>query len=149
MSRPGGSRRRRTDGAMATSCGTRRCARSCPRTGPAPRRGSTFWRSGTGTAARPHTFSTVGCMPRSRVLADLTPLRESRDYRFLFAGQVASYIGRQFTVVAVPIQVFAITHSSLAVGLVGLASLGPLIAFSLACGALSDAVVCSSLILAV
>jgi MFS family permease len=78
-------------------------------------------------------------MPRARVLADLTPLRESRDYRFLFAGQVASYIGRQFTVVAIPIQVFAITHSSLAVGLVGLASLGPLIIFSLAGGALSDA----------
>ena len=59
-------------------------------------------------------------MPRARVLADLTPLRESRDYRLLFSGQVSSYLGRQFTVVAVPIQVFAITHSSLAVGMVGL-----------------------------
>lgn len=78
-------------------------------------------------------------MPRSRVLADLTPLRESRDYRYLFAGQVSSYIGRQFTVVAIPIQVFAMTHSSLMVGLVGLASLGPLIIFSIAGGALSDA----------
>ena len=78
-------------------------------------------------------------MARSRLLADLTPLRESRDYRFLFAGQVTSYIGRQFTVVAVPFQVYGITHSSLAVGLVGLASLIPLIGFSLAGGALSDA----------
>src|SRR5438045_3467397 len=78
-------------------------------------------------------------MPRSRVLADLTPLRESRDYRFLFSGQVASYIGRQFTVVAIPIQVFAIPPSSLVVGLVGLASRGPLIIFSLAGGAMSDA----------
>ena len=78
-------------------------------------------------------------MARTRVLADLTPLRESRDYRFLFSGQVASYIGRQFTVVAIPIQVYAMTHSSLMVGLVGLASLGPLIVFSLAGGALSDA----------
>ncbi|MBV9039787.1 MAG: MFS transporter [Acidimicrobiia bacterium] len=78
-------------------------------------------------------------MPRRRVLADLTPLRESRDYRLLFSGQVASYIGRQFTVVAIPIQVFKITHSSLDVGLVGLASLGPLIVFSLAGGAMSDA----------
>ena len=73
------------------------------------------------------------------MLADLTPLRESRDYRLLFSGQVASYIGRQFTVVAIPIQVYAITKSSLAVGLVGLASLGPLIIFSLAGGAMSDA----------
>src|SRR5207302_5549086 len=53
--------------------------------------------------------------------------------------QVSSYLGRNFTVVAIPIQVFAITHSSLAVGLVGLASLGPLIGFSLAGGAFSDA----------
>ncbi|MBV8986438.1 MAG: MFS transporter [Acidimicrobiia bacterium] len=78
-------------------------------------------------------------MARTRVLADLTPLRESRDYRYLFSGQVASYIGRQFTVVAIPIQVFAMTHSSLMVGLVGLASLGPLIISSMAGGALSDA----------
>jgi ENTS family enterobactin (siderophore) exporter len=47
-------------------------------------------------------------MPRAKVLADLTPLRESRDYRLLFSGQVASYIGRQFTVVAIPVQVYAI-----------------------------------------
>jgi len=78
-------------------------------------------------------------MSRSRVLVDLTPLRESRDYRLLFAGQVSSYVGRQFTVVAIPIQVYDITKSSLDVGLVGLASLGPLIVFSLAGGALSDA----------
>jgi MFS family permease len=79
-------------------------------------------------------------MPRRRVLADLSPLRESREFRLMFSGQVASYLGRQFTVVAIPIQVFSITHSSLAVGLVGLASLPPLIGFSLAGGALSDAV---------
>src|SRR4051812_36295604 len=78
-------------------------------------------------------------MPRRRVLADLSPLRESRDYRLMFSGQVASYLGRQFTVVAIPIQVWDITHSSLAVGLVGLASLPTLIVFSLAGGALSDA----------
>src|SRR5947209_20139631 len=78
-------------------------------------------------------------MPRARVLADLTPLRESRDYRLLFSGQVSSYLGRNFTVVAIPIQVFAITRPSLAVGLVGLASLGLLIGFSLAGRAFSDA----------
>jgi MFS family permease len=78
-------------------------------------------------------------MPRGRVLADLTPLRTSRDYRLMFIGQVTSNIGRQVTVVAIPIQVFGITHSSLAVGLVGLASLPPLIGFSLASGSLSDA----------
>ncbi|MBV8985949.1 MAG: MFS transporter, partial [Acidimicrobiia bacterium] len=77
-------------------------------------------------------------MPRRRVLADLTPLRESRDYRLLFSGQVASYIGRQFTVVAIPIQVFKITHSSLDVGLVSMAQLVPLVAGSLIGGAIAD-----------
>jgi len=78
-------------------------------------------------------------MPRGRVFADLTPLRESRDYRLMFSGQVASYLGRQFTVVAIPFQVWDITKSSLAVGLVGLASLPTLIIFSIGGGALSDA----------
>src|SRR5947209_1235680 len=118
--------------------GTRRCRRWCPRTGRAARPVPTFARNGTARAPPDH-FSTVAVMPRARVLADLTPLRESRDYRLLFSGQVSSYLGRNFTVVAIPIQVFAITHSSLAVGLVGLASLGPLIGFSLAGGAFSDA----------
>jgi hypothetical protein len=39
--------------------------------------------------------------PRPRLLADLTPLRVSRDYRLLFAGNSVSYLGRQLTVVAV------------------------------------------------
>ncbi len=77
---------------------------------------------------------------RRRVFADLSPLRESRDYRLLFAGQAVSNIGRQVTVVAVPFQVFELTHSSLAVGLVGLASLGPIVFLSLVGGAIADAV---------
>src|SRR3954466_12783301 len=93
----------------------------------------------TSHRAQENHFSTVALMPRGRLLADLTPLRESRDYRLMFSGQVASYIGRQFTVVAIPIQVYDITHSSLAVGLVGLGSLPLLIGFSLMGGALSDA----------
>ncbi|HUQ64226.1 MAG TPA: MFS transporter [Acidimicrobiales bacterium] len=77
---------------------------------------------------------------RRRLFADLTPLRESRDYRLLFAGQAVSNIGRQVTVVAVPFQVFELTHSSLAVGMVGLASLGPILVLSLVGGAIADAV---------
>jgi MFS family permease len=74
-----------------------------------------------------------------RLIADITPLRESRDFRFLFAGQLVSFLGRQLTVVAVPIQVFDITRSSLAVGLIGLADLVPLVVVSLIGGALADA----------
>ncbi|MGH9189384.1 MAG: MFS transporter [Acidimicrobiales bacterium] len=77
---------------------------------------------------------------RPRLFVDLSPLRESRDFRLLFAGGAVSYLGRQLTVVAVPFQVFLMTKSSLAVGLTGLAALGPLIVMSLAGGAIADAV---------
>ena len=77
---------------------------------------------------------------RRRLFVDLSPLRASRDYRLLFAGQAVSWLGRQVTVVAVPFQVFLLTRSSFAVGLVGLANLGPLVGLSLAGGAIADAV---------
>lgn len=73
------------------------------------------------------------------VLADITPLRVSSDFRRLWLGELVSLLGSQLTVVAVPFQVFQITHSSLAVGLVGLVSLGPLLACSLVGGAVADA----------
>ncbi|MEA2685895.1 MAG: hypothetical protein QOE93_1090 [Actinomycetota bacterium] len=78
--------------------------------------------------------------PRRRLLADVSPLRESRDFRLLFIGNAVSYLGRQLTVVAIPFQVYLLTHSSLAVGLTGLASLGPLVIMSLIGGAVADAV---------
>jgi MFS family permease len=74
------------------------------------------------------------------VLVDVSPLRESREYRLLYIGQLVSFLGRQLTVVAVPFQVFEITDSSLAVGLVSLVQLGPLIVCSLIGGAVADAV---------
>ena len=78
--------------------------------------------------------------PRPRLLADLTPLRASHDFRLLFAGNSVSYLGRQLTVVAIPYQVFTITDSSLAVGMIGLVTLLPLVIFSLAGGAIADAI---------
>jgi MFS family permease len=78
--------------------------------------------------------------PRPRLLADLSPLRVSRDFRLLFAGNSVSYLGRQLTVVAIPFQVFTITGSSLAVGMIGLVTVVPLVGLSLAGGAIADAV---------
>ena len=57
---------------------------------------------------------------------DVTPLKRYRDYRLLFTGLFVSEIGHQITHVAILIQVYAITHSVLAVGLVGLVALVPL-----------------------
>src|ERR1700722_10340465 len=84
-----------------------------------------------------------GELPRRlarRILLDVTPLRRSRDYRALISGLGISVLGNQLTTVAVPFQVYAITRSSLMVGLVSLTQLFPLIFGSLLGGSLVDAV---------
>ena len=75
---------------------------------------------------------------RRRLLADITPLRESPEFRRLFVAQLVSLVGSQLTVVAVPYQVFQLTDSSLAVGLTSLAQFVPLLIGSLVGGALAD-----------
>jgi len=72
-------------------------------------------------------------------LVDISPLRSSRQYRLLFSGQVISLLGRQLTVVAAPVQVFQMTDSTLAVGLLGLAQFPALVIGSLIGGSLGDA----------
>lgn len=73
-----------------------------------------------------------------KVLVDVAPIRHSRDFRLLFSGQLVSTLGTQLTAVAVPYQVYQITHSSLDVGLVSLAQLIPLVVFSMVGGVLAD-----------
>jgi MFS family permease len=74
---------------------------------------------------------------RSRVRGlalDLSPLRESRDFRLIWAGETVSQIGSQVTLVALFVQVYALTNSAAAVGLIGLVQLGPLVIVSLGFG---------------
>ncbi|MDH3539241.1 MAG: MFS transporter [Acidimicrobiia bacterium] len=73
-------------------------------------------------------------------VVDITPLRRVSGYRWLFGGMFVMQVGRQLTVVAVPIQVYEITGSTLAVGLLGLVQLIPLLLVSLVGGALADAI---------
>jgi len=69
---------------------------------------------------------------------DVTPLRTSRQFRLLWSGQALSFFGSMLTYVAVPYQVFLITESSFAVGMLGLATFLPLLAVGLLGGALAD-----------
>lgn len=78
-------------------------------------------------------------MPSSRLLVDISPLRESVPYRTLFWGQLISVLGTQLTAVALPIQVYLLTRSSLAVGLIGLVQLGPALALTIYGGSIADA----------
>lgn len=70
---------------------------------------------------------------------DLRPLRH-RDFRALFAAQFVSFLGSMVTYVALPYQMYKLTGSSLAVGLLGLAELLPLLVTAFIGGALADAV---------
>ncbi len=75
-----------------------------------------------------------------RILVDTAPLRESRDFRLLFTGQLISTLGNQLTVVAIPFQVYSMTRSSLQVGAISLAQLIPFVAGALWAGPVGDAV---------
>jgi len=70
---------------------------------------------------------------------DLTPLRRHRDFRLLTAGQLVSFSGTMVTEVAVAFQVFALTHSTFTVGLLGAVELVPLLIMGLAGGLFADA----------
>jgi MFS family permease len=75
-----------------------------------------------------------------RILIDLDPLRESRDFRLLFGGQLIGMFGTQLTMVAIPFQVYDLTRSSFQVGAVSLAQLVPLIVGALVGGMVGDAI---------
>jgi len=74
-----------------------------------------------------------------RHAVDTRPVRIT-DYRRLLVGQGTAFIGSMVTQVAVPVEVYSISHSSLLVGLVGFVGLLPLVVFGLYGGAIADAV---------
>ena len=76
---------------------------------------------------------------RRLAVVDVTPWHEVVGYRWLFSGMFFVQAGRQLAIVAVPIQVYALTGSTLKVGLLGLAQLIPLLAVALIGGSLADA----------
>jgi len=73
-----------------------------------------------------------------RLHVDTRPLRR-RDFRNLWLGQMVSTIGAEIAVIAVPYQVYTRTGSTALVGLLGLASLVPLLFVPLVGGAFADA----------
>ena len=71
---------------------------------------------------------------------DLTPLKKYRDFRNLWTAGLISYLGSMITYVALPFQLKEITHSYLAVGVLGVIEIVPLIIFGLYGGVLADSV---------
>jgi MFS family permease len=74
-----------------------------------------------------------------RAVADTRPLAVPA-FRRTFLGQGAALVGVMLSSVAVPVQLYALTGSSLIVGLSGLVGLAPLVVFGLYGGAVADAV---------
>src|SRR5262245_47466289 len=72
------------------------------------------------------------------MILDISPLRRNRDYRLLYIGQLVSAFGSMITYVAVPQQIWELTHSSFTVGMLGAVQLVPLLLFALWGGAYAD-----------
>src|SRR2546426_3023979 len=70
---------------------------------------------------------------------DIGPLRRHRDFRLLFIGRLVSFFGSMITFVAVPYQVYQLSHSTLLVGTLGLVELAAMLVFAMLGGALADA----------
>ncbi len=70
---------------------------------------------------------------------DTRPLRRHRDFRLLWSGQALAFMGSMVTAVAVPFQVYQLTHSTLAVGALELVAFLPLVSLGLIGGAYADA----------
>src|SRR5438105_8352550 len=75
----------------------------------------------------------------ARMRVDTRPLKR-RDFRNLWIGQAISTIGGEIGGVAIPYQVYTLTHSTAIVGLLGLATVIPLLVVPLVGGAIADAV---------
>ena len=69
---------------------------------------------------------------------DLTPLRDSREFRLLYLGQSITLFGSMMTFVALPWQVFQLTKSTFAVGMLGVVEFIALLFMGFVGGALAD-----------
>ena len=74
------------------------------------------------------------------MLLDIGPLRHNTAFRRLFASQFISGLGTMVSYVAVPWQLYQLTHSNAQVGLLGLVQLVPVVVCGLLGGAVADRV---------
>ena len=70
---------------------------------------------------------------------DTRPLRRHRDFRLLWIGQLVAFFCSMIASVAVPYQVYQLSHSTLLVGALDLVSFVPLVTLGLVGGAFADA----------
>ncbi|HVE44783.1 MAG TPA: MFS transporter [Gammaproteobacteria bacterium] len=69
---------------------------------------------------------------------DFSIFQRNRQFTFLYIGQFVSFIGTMITGVALPYQIYSLTHSTLMVGLLSLFQLLPLLFTALVGGVFAD-----------
>ncbi len=74
------------------------------------------------------------------MLIDISPLRHNPNFRLLYLGQMISFLGSMVSFVAIPYQVYELTHSTFTVGLLGVAQVLPVVLFGLFGGAVADSI---------
>ena len=101
--------------------------------------GPSGWRAGVWGVVPPRGKHNIGAGMRiGQIVLDVTPLRESRDFRWLYGGRLVWNAGEVVAITAANWQVYALTHSPLAVGLLSLTSSVGMLASVLAGGMLAD-----------
>ncbi len=74
-----------------------------------------------------------------RLFPDLGPLHFHRDFRLIWLGQLVNNLGSEITRVALPYQLYVLTHSVVALGALATVQLAALVIFALLGGAIADA----------
>src|SRR5437588_4276216 len=87
--------------------------------------------------AEPEIAVSKPAVPPKKPVSSWSVLR-NRNYALLFWGQLISAGGTQMQVVAVAWQVYLLTHSAVALGLIGLIQAIPRLIFSLVGGVFAD-----------
>jgi MFS family permease len=71
---------------------------------------------------------------------DVEPLRHHRDFRVIWVGQFINNVGSQVTELALPFQLYTMTHSVLSLGVLASVQLATMLTAGVAAGALVDAI---------
>ncbi|HZO71229.1 MAG TPA: MFS transporter [Ktedonobacteraceae bacterium] len=84
------------------------------------------------------SVTATGATPLEEKLPNQWSVLRNRNYALLFWGQLISAAGTQMQIVAVAWQVYLLTHSAIALGLIGLVQAVPRLVFSLVGGVFAD-----------
>jgi MFS family permease len=72
------------------------------------------------------------------MLINIGPLKEYRDYRLLYFGQIISFLGSMVSYMTVPYQIYELTKDNWLVGMLGIVQVVPVLIFGILGGTYAD-----------